>query len=356
MYYAVIMAGGSGTRLWPLSRQNHPKQALKLVGERTMFQYAVERIAPIFPFERIFVVTRAAHATILMEQVPQLPEENFILEPEGRGTAPAIGLAAAHLSARDAEATMAVLTADHFIADTDEFCRVLSAAEQIARQGSLVTLGINPATPSTGFGYIQKGAAQGRQAGYAYFSVQRFTEKPDPTTARDMVASGDYSWNSGMFIWRVMDIMAEFQRQMPGFFAQLQRVRAVIDSGDYETNLLEIWPKVEQETIDYGVMECAQRVVVIPVDIGWTDVGSWDSMFDLLPIDSGSNAAVGEHISIDTTGTLVYSDERLVATLGVEDLVIIATKDALLVSSRHRVQDVKAIVEKLAQDKKVHLI
>lgn len=355
MYYAVIVAGGSGTRLWPLSRQHHPKQALKLVGERTMFQYAVERIAPIFPAERVFVVTREAHAPILMEQAPQLPEENFILEPEGRGTAPAIGLAAAHLSARDPDAIMAILTADHFISATDEFCQVLSAVEQIAAQGSLVTLGITPSSASTGFGYIHKGAAQGEQNGNTYFAVRRFTEKPDPNTAQEMVASGDYSWNSGMFIWRVADILAEFQRQMPDFHAQLQQVSAAIDTLDYEQVLLRVWPKVKKETIDYGIMEGAKRVVVIPVDIGWTDVGSWGSMFDLLPIDEHANVSVGEHLSVDTHRTLVYADKRLVATLGVEDLVIIDSEDALLVCSRQREQDVKLLVETLQMEQKGQL-
>jgi len=350
------MAGGSGTRLWPLSRQHHPKQALKLVGERTMFQYAVERVVPIFPPERILVVTRAAHAAILMKQAPQVPEANFILEPEGRGTAPAIGLAAVHLAARDSEATMAVLTADHFIRDTNEFCQVLNAAEQIAANGSLVTLGIKPSIASTGFGYIHKGATQGYKAGYEHFAVQRFTEKPDPSTAQEMVSSGDYSWNSGMFIWRAADILAEFDRQMPEFFAQLQQVRAGIGSPEYEMVLQNIWPQVAKETIDYGVMEDARRVVVIPVDIGWTDVGSWGSMFDLLPVDEHDNVSVGDHLSIDTQGTLVFADKRLVATLGVENLVIIDSDDALLVCSRQREQDVKVIVEAILEDQKLHFV
>jgi mannose-1-phosphate guanylyltransferase len=186
-----------------------------LVGDKTMFQYAVERIRPIFPLERIFAVTRAQYARVLMEQTPELPAGNFILEPEGRGTAPAIGLAAIHLKDRDPNAVMAVmavLTADHFIADTEEFCQVLSAAESVALDGSLVTLGIHPSSASTGFGYIQQGSALGEKNGFKFFAVQRFTEKPDPTSAGQMVKSGNYSWNSGMFVWRVDRIVEEFRR------------------------------------------------------------------------------------------------------------------------------------------------
>ena len=192
MYYAVIMAGGSGTRLWPLSRRDYPKQALKLVGEKTMFQYAVERIRSIFPPERIMVVTLAKHAPILMGQVPELPAENFILEPEGRGTAPAIGLAAIHLIRNDPDACMVILTADHFIKDTKHFCEVLAAAERVA-DGRLVTLGIQPSDPSTGFGYIHQGALAGEENGFPFYSVERFTEKPDLATARKMLESGAYT-------------------------------------------------------------------------------------------------------------------------------------------------------------------
>jgi len=356
MYYAVIMAGGSGTRLWPLSRQHYPKQALKLVGERTMFQYAVERIAPLFPPERILIVTREAHAEILMEQAPQLPQSNFILEPEGRGTAPAIGLAAVHLAAKDPDATMVILTADHFISAEDEFCQVLAAAEKVAAVGWLVTLGIQPSSASTGFGYIHQGDALGKQNGNTFYDVRRFTEKPDPTTAQQMIASGDYSWYSGMFIWRVADILAEFLQQMPGFYCQLKQVGRALDSSDYEAVLHQVWSKVEKQTIDYGVMEGADRVVVIPVDIGWTDVGSWGSLLELLPTDANNNVLVGPHLGIDTEDTLVVGNKRLVATMGVRDLVIIDTEDAVMVCSKDREQDVKLIVEGLLQDQKTHLV
>ena len=351
MYYAVIMAGGSGTRLWPFSRQSCPKQALKLVGDRTMFQYAVERIRPVFPLERVFVVTRAQHAPILMEQIPELPAGNFILEPEGRGTAPAIGLAAIHLKDRDPDAVMAVLTADHFIADTEEFCQVLGAAESVALDGSLVTLGIQPSSASTGFGYIQQGSVLGQKTGFKFFAVQRFTEKPDPTSAGQMVKSGDYSWNSGMFVWRASRILEEFRRQMPEFYAQLAEVEAVLGTPGYEPTLKRVWPQVVKQTIDYGVMEGAESVAVIPTDIGWSDVGSWASLPELLPSDEVGNVAVGQHMGIDTRDTLVFAGNgnRLVATIGVESLVIVDTEDALLVCAKEREQDVRTMVKRLEE-------
>ena len=350
MYYAVIMAGGSGTRLWPLSRRAYPKQALKLVGEKTMFQYAVERIRSIFPPERIMVVTLAKHAPILMGQVPELPAENFILEPEGRGTAPAIGLAAIHLIRNDPDACMVILTADHFIKDTKHFCEVLAAAERVA-DGRLVTLGIQPSDPSTGFGYIHQGALAGEENGFPFYSVECFTEKPDLATARKMLESGEYSWNSGMFVWQVKRILKEFQQQMPDFYAQLMEVKAALGALDYQAIIERVWPQVSKETIDYGVMEGAGDVVVIPVDIGWTDIGSWGSLFNLLPADTDDNVFVGPHIEIDTKNTMIFGDKRLVAVMGVQDLVIVDTEDVVMVCSRDREQDVKRLVKQTQQER-----
>ena len=356
MYYAVILAGGSGTRLWPLSRRHRPKQALTLVGDKSMFQHAVERIRPIFRVEHILVVTRNEHASILMEQAPDLLSDNFILEPEGRGTAPAIGLAAIHLQKRDPNATMAVLTADHFINNITQFCSILSWAEEVASDGSLVTLGIRPSFSSSGFGYIQHGDSRGEKGGFPFYKVQQFIEKPDFATAEKMIASGTSSWNSGMFIFRVDQILKEIECQMPDLYRTLMEIRNTLDQSNYQSMLKRKWPLVVKQTIDYGVMEAAHGAVVIPVDIGWTDVGSWGSLFDLLPADKRENVLVGDTLDMDTRRTLVFSGNRLVATLGVQDLIIIDTEDALLVCSRDHEQEVKALVEKLIDRRRERLL
>ena len=347
MYYAVIMAGGSGTRLWPLSRRGRSKQALKLVGERTMLQHAVDRLAPLFPPEQIYVVTREDQCALLSSQVPELPRSSFINEPVGCGTAPAIGLAAIQLRKRDPAAIMAVLTADHYITDTGAFRRVLEAAALVAVGGPLVTLGIKPASPSTGFGYIEQGDGLGSVLGLPVFCVKQFTEKPGLELAHQMLASGMYSWNSGMFVWRVDRILEEFQDQMPNLYAQLMDVEASLGKPEFTQVLRRVWSQVREQTIDYGVMEHAGRVVVIPVDIGWTDVGSWASLAELLPPDQDGNIFVGPCKEIDTHNTLVFGGKRLVATIGLKDIVIVDSDDALLVCAKQREQDVREIVERL---------
>jgi mannose-1-phosphate guanylyltransferase len=346
-FYALIMAGGFGTRLWPLSRRDRPKQSLALVGGRTMFEHAVDRIAPIFQPEQIFVVTGAEHVNSLAAQAPELPRENFIVEPQGRGTGPAIGLGAIHLLRQDPEAIMAVLTADHFIVDADRFRQVLTAAAQVAEDGHLVTLGIAPSFPSTGYGYIKQGESLDGAEGFPVYRAERFTEKPTLETALHMVESGEYSWNSGMFIWRVGRILEEFQRQMPDFYVQLVQVETTLGGTGYQPTLNRVWPEVVKQTIDYGVMEGAEDVAVIPVDIGWSDIGSWTSLSEILPIDREGNTIVGPHVGIDTRETVVFGGKRLIATIGLEGMVIVDTEDALLVCPRDREQDVRAIVRQL---------
>jgi mannose-1-phosphate guanylyltransferase len=317
-----------------------------------MFEHAVDRVASLFQPERIFVVTGAEHVASLAAQAPELPVENLIVEPEGRGTAPCIGLGAIHLHRQDPQAIMAVLTADHFIADPDCFCQALAAAAQVAEEGHLVTLGIKPTYPSTGYGYIKQGASLGVVEGCEVFRAERFTEKPSLETALHMVESGEYSWNSGMFIWRVDRILEEFQHQMPEFYVQLAEIEATLGTPGYEATLNRIWPQVTKQTIDYGVMEGAAEVTVIPVDIGWSDVGSWTSLSALLPADGEGNIVVGLHVGVDTRDTLVFGGKRLIATIGLEGMVIVDTEDALLVCPKEREQEVREIVRLLERENK----
>ncbi|HEY75591.1 MAG TPA: NTP transferase domain-containing protein [Thermoflexia bacterium] len=355
-YYALIMAGGGGTRLWPLSRRTLPKQALRLVGKRTMFEHAVDRIVPIFQPDEIYVVTTVDQEEPLMLQAPELPHANFLVEPLGRGTAPAIGLGAIHMKRRDPDAVMAVLTADHFIRDVDTFRRVLRAAVQVAEEGHLVTLGITPTFPSTGYGYIKQGEPLREVDGFTVYRAERFTEKPSAETAFMMVESGDYSWNSGMFIWRVDRILEEFARQMPGFYNQLIQVEAVLGTPAYQQTLERVWPQVAPQTIDYGIMEGAEDVVVIPVDIGWSDVGNWSSMRDILPADEDGNVVVGDHLGVDTRNTIVFGRGRLIATIGLENMIVVDTEDALLICPIEREQEVREVVRRLEEEGRKDLL
>ena len=343
-YQALIMAGGGGTRLWPLSRRTHPKQALTLIGERTLFRHAVDRIAPMFRPEQVFVVTVEDHLEQLVTQAPELPRSNFIVEPEGRGTGPCIGLSAIHMLRQDPDATMVVLTADHFIADEDAFRNALAVAAPLAEAGHLVTLGIQPSFPSTGLGYIKQRELLKTVNGLDVFRVARYTEKPDYETAVSMVASGEYSWNSGMFVWRADRILEEFRSQMSAFHDRLAEVNDTLGSPDYEATLRRVWPGVAKQTIDYGIMERATDVVVLPVDIGWSDIGSWASLAEILPAGEAGNTTIGQHVEFDTRNTLIFGGRRLVATVGLENMVIVDTEDALLVCPKDRAQDVREIV------------
>jgi mannose-1-phosphate guanylyltransferase len=358
-YYAVIMAGGGGTRLWPLSRRMRPKQMLRLIADDSLFQLAVKRLEGLFPPDHIYVVTVKEQAEILREQCPDIPPENFLLEPMPRGTASVVGLAAIAIQHRDPQAVIAILTADHFIANVERFHSLLHAAQEAALDGYLVTLGITPTYPATGYGYIQSGERLGTYQDMDVFRVLRFTEKPDESRARLMLQAGDHAWNSGMFVWRAEKILGEFARQMPALYAQLREVGSAWDTPQHLEVLNQVWPQIKEETIDYGIMENAQQVAVIPAaDLGWSDVGSWDSLFDVLPADDNGNIVMGgQHLGLNTKSSLVYVDRehRLIVTLGVEDLIVVDTGDVLLICRKDQAQKVRQVVNQLKQTNQDYL-
>jgi mannose-1-phosphate guanylyltransferase len=350
------MAGGVGSRLWPRSRKSTPKQFLDLTSQETMLQDAYRRLLPIIPAERILIGTGADYVVTVRQQLPDLPPANIIVEPSGRGTAPAIGLGALHIQraagSLASQAVMVVVTADHHIGDGPLFRRVLLVAAETAQSGCLVTLGITPSFASTGYGYIQRGDLRQTVDGISVYKALRFTEKPDASTAQKFLDSGAYSWNSGMFIWQVQAIRAEFERQMPELWAQLTEIESAFDTPVEEAVLERVWSTVAKETIDYGIMEHARDIAVIPADIDWNDIGSWQTLMELLQygaggVDDAGNVVTGEHVILDTDNTLVYSPKKLVATIGLQDLIIVETEDALLVCPQDRCQDVRKVVDLL---------
>ncbi|MSP11425.1 MAG: mannose-1-phosphate guanyltransferase [Chloroflexi bacterium] len=356
-YFAVILAGGVGTRLWPLSRARLPKQLLPLVQRNvTMLQVTLARILPIVPADQIFVLTNESYVSSVQEQLPQLPPENVFGEPVGRGTAPAIAAGALLVRQRNPQGIMFSLHADHHIENEPAFREVLQSAACVAAEDYLVTLGITPTAPETGYGYIQQGATIGIYNHIAAYHIAQFIEKPNLETATSFIAEKIYLWNSGIFTWRVDKIIGEMERLLPELMAPMHRLAAALGTADQNRLVAEIWPTLPNVTIDQGVMEHTDRAAVVPANVGWNDVGSWEAVYHLISQNAEQNAVVGDHVAVDTKGTLIFGDGRIIATVGVEDLVIVDTPDALLICARDRVQDVKQIVEQLkATNRKEYL-
>lgn len=349
-YYALILAGGGGTRLWPVSRKDKPKQMLALIHDQTLFQMAVQRMLPLFPAERIFVVTGQQYCEAMHEDAPEIPLDNYVIEPFGRDNGPAVALALAHIHHRDPQAVVAIVTADHHIADEAHFRDALQAAYELANLDKIVTLGIQPSYAATGFGYIQRGTRQGHYGGFDAYRALKFTEKPSLLTAERFVASRQYSWNSGMFIWSAERGLAEFAAQQSAITSVIEGLTPHIGQPTYQAILDDLWPKMPKISIDYAIMEHASDMMVIPVSIGWSDVGTWASVFDILDKDGLDNCIRGrladKYIPLHSNRIFVRSD-RLVVAIGVQDLIVIETEDVLMICHRDHTQGVKDVVQEL---------
>ena len=354
MKYAVIMAGGSGLRLWPLSRSSRPKQLLKLVGGRSLLQLTWDRIAGLLSAEQIFVCTAKSDAAAVLAELPHLPADNLLCEPVGRDTANAIGFASALLYEQDPDAVIAFLTADHIIEPVAEFRAALDRGYAVATYpGRLVTFGIVPTHAHTGLGYVETGDPLAEDAG-ARVAVA-FREKPEAETAETYLRSGRHLWNSGMFVWRADSVLDRLAAHLPGAHADLIRIAEAWGTDQREATLSSLYPTLPKISIDYAVMEPASRdpgaVVVVPMDVSWLDVGSWPTLARTLPMDEDGNAVSATLSALDAGGNVVVSDDpdHLVAAIGVADLIVVHTKDVTLVCRREDAERVKAMAEQVAE-------
>lgn len=362
--HAVILAGGRGTRFWPRSRTRTPKQLLNIVGKDTMLEQTVARLRPLIPSDRIWTVTNAEQSAAVKKQVPAASRKRVLTEPLGRNTAAAIALAALHVRhAAKGDALMAVLPADHFIAQPDKYRSIVSAALDVAREpGRMVVLGIPPTRPETGFGYVERTGDSLPSQKFPVYVVRRFTEKPELAIAQEYVWSGNYHWNAGMFFWRVSTFLENLKKFLPKTHAALEKLAASIGTSKYERNLRNIYPKLKNISVDYAILEPATRqegpaqVYVIPAEVGWSDIGSWAAVYELLAKQNGENVFAGPGHALDAEGNFLWSPRKFVAAIGVRDLVVVETPDALLICPRDRAQDVAKIVKSLEDQKRKDLL
>jgi len=349
------MAGGSGTRLWPLSREKMPKQLLKIGAEDTLIQETVKRIMPLIKRENIFVVTNHALSDAINTQLSAkfggAWDMHFILEPQARNTAAALGLSALHLNRIDPDGIMVVFSADHAIRKSDEFLRLLHTAADAAAHDHLVTLGIKPDRPETGYGYNKAGAPLSGNDRMSVCKVDAFVEKPDIETAKKYLQQGNYFWNSGIFIWKTRTLLQEIERHVPALHNGLMEIQKSIGTDRESDVIKQVFKNLDSISIDYAVMEKTDRAAVIPADIGWSDVGSWTALDDVSDRDASGNVIAGNVIDIGSHDSIIYAEKRLVATIGLKDVVVVDTPDATLVCTKERAQDVKKVVDELKKRK-----
>ena len=356
-FWAVIPAGGAGTRLWPLSRAAQPKFLLPLTGERSLLQQTVDRLSAVASPEHTLVVCGPGHAVEVSRQLPEVPTANIVVEPLPRGSGAAIGLAAALIAREHPTAVMGSFAADHDVVDQAAFVRAVHAAAVAAREGWLVTIGLTPTRPKTGYGYIERTDDEIARSehGVAY-RAERFVEKPALAQAEQFVASGRFAWNASMFIWRVDTLLGEMERLLPTLHGALMRIAGAWDGPDRDAVLAREWPALEDVTIDHGVMEHAAKVATVPASLGWSDVGDWHGLGELLETDDEGNCGVGERVMIDSARNVVWSTTRTVVTLlGMDDVIVVNTGDALMIARRDRAQDVRHIVGELKRRARLEL-
>ena len=351
-FWAVVPAGGSGTRLWPLSRATRPKYLLQLLGNKTLLQQTFDRLIRMTDPDHILIICGAAHAEAIRQQLPDLPPENVIIEPSPNGTGPALALATAMIAERDPDAIMGSFAADHDVTDVDAFVAAVTTAIAASENGDLVAIGLTPSRPETGFGYIERTeeVTCATPTGTA-FRAARFIEKPDLLHATEYVTSGKFLWNAAMFVWRVDALMAELRRLQPMIAQGVTEIAQHWTSDDGEEIVEGLWSKLPNVTIDTGVMELADRVVVVPAEMGWSDVGDFHSLGELIEQDLLGNSVRGELIQIDTTNSVVWSETgRPVAMIGLDNLIVVDTSDALLIVERSKSQEVRKLVERLRKE------
>jgi mannose-1-phosphate guanylyltransferase len=355
--FAAILAGGSGTRLWPLSRASRPKQVLQLVGSGSLLRNTFERIRPLVPPERVFVLTERSHAAGVREQLPEVPAENVIVEPIRRGTAGSLALASLIIHRRAPDAVWVSLHSDHVIQDDDAFRSNFDAAFRgAAEMPHLFTLGIRPTYPSTQLGYIHAAEELRRIGEFRVHRVERFVEKPDVKRATDFVESGEYFWNPGYFFWSAESIRRQFELLLPEIYGPLSELADHFGSPSFQAEYERVYPTLPVETIDFGIMERAPEVAVIPATFSWSDIGSWKELYEALETDADGNVVRGEHLGHETRASLIFGGRRVIATVGLEDLVIVETEDVLLVARRDRAAEVKQLVERLEKQGRDELL
>lgn len=349
MVSVVIMAGGKGERFWPKSRTNLPKQFLSLTGDgKSMIQHTVERLKNLVEMENIYIVTNELYKDLVLEHLPKLPKENVIVEPVAKNTAPCIGLAAIHIAKKNPDSKMIVLPSDHLIKFNDLFIDTLKTALNIVDKGeNLATIGITPNYPETGYGYINFQKNESLKEINNVYEVVEFVEKPDLEKAKEYFNSGHYLWNSGMFVWKTSTILKNFEKYLEEVYNGLKIIENSIGTDEYENVLKEEFSKLPSESIDYGIMEKAKNIFVIPGNFGWDDVGSWLSLERINKTNQDGNVINGNVISIKTKNSIIQGTKKLIATIGLEDIIIVDTKDAILICHKDNTQEVKEVINNL---------